>query len=71
MCAEKRSAKMKRTMRRSVVGLVAAALAVTAAVARGAQELVLAERGEPGACTIVVAKDAGPSLQHAAEELPF
>ena len=37
--------------------------------ARGAQELVLAERGKPAACTIVVAKDAGPSLKYAAEEL--
>ena len=35
--------------------------------ARGAQELVLAERGKPAAFTIVVAKDAGPSLKYAAE----
>ena len=44
-------------------------LASASMVAQGAQELVLAERGKPAACTIVVAKDAGPSLKYAAEEL--
>ena len=61
---------MKRTMRRSLVGLVAAAVAFAAA-AQGAQALVLAERGKPAACAIVVAKDAGPSVKYAAEELQF
>ena len=62
---------MKRTMRRSVVGLVAAVAAAAAQGAQGAQELVLAERGKPAACAIVVAKDAGPSVKYAAEELQF
>ena len=61
---------MKRTMRRSAVGLAAAVVALAAA-AQGAQELVLAERGKPAACAIVVAKDAGPSVKYAAEELQF
>ena len=65
MCAEKRSVKMKRTIRRSVVGLVVAVFAA----ATGAQELVLAERGKPADRVIVIAKDAGPSLKYAAEEL--
>ena len=44
-------------------------MALGGLVARGAQELVLAERGKSAACAIVVAKDAGPSLKYAAEEL--
>ena len=52
------------------VAMVAVAAAV-AQGAQGAQELVLAERGKPAACAIVVAKDAGPSLKYAAEELQF
>ena len=52
------------------VAMVAVAAAV-AQGAQGAQELVLAERGKPAACAIVVAKDAGPSVKYAAEELQF
>ena len=39
--------------------------------AQGAQELVLAERVKPADRAIVIAKDAGPSLKYAAEELQF
>ena len=38
-------------------------------VAGLAQDLVLAERGKPAVRAIVIAKDAGPSLKYAAEEL--
>ena len=50
--------------------LLAGALLSVTGLAQGAQELVLAERGKP-AGQIAVAKDAGPSLKYAAEELRF
>ena len=49
MCAEKRSAKMKRTMRRSVVGLVAAVVA--AATGAFAEDAYIEGDGTPAIVT--------------------
>ena len=50
------------------------ACAVMASVglfAQGTQELVLVERGKSAGRTIVIARDAGPSVKYAAEQLQF